>query len=114
LARPAASCVTLTSPSSLLRVPPHRHPHSFPTRRSSDLPDRGHDHRDDQNPPEAHPAAHVPTIPMHAYSWASSRARSCCIMSPPADRKSTRLNSSHVKSSYAVCCSKKKNPDTAC
>src|SRR5690606_40839578 len=26
----------------------------------------------------------------------------------PADRKSTRLNSSHVKSSYAVFCSKKK------
>src|SRR5690606_42079998 len=27
------------------------------------------------------------------------------------DRKSTRLNSSHVKSSYAVCCSTKKNND---
>src|SRR5690554_7770123 len=26
------------------------------------------------------------------------------------DRKSTRLNSSHVRSSYAVFCSKKKNP----
>src|SRR5690606_41646355 len=26
-----------------------------------------------------------------------------------ADRKSTRLNSSHVKISYAVCCLKKKN-----
>src|SRR5690606_41147565 len=28
--------------------------------------------------------------------------------SPPADRKSTRLNSSHVKISYAVFCLKKK------
>src|SRR6266704_4039916 len=28
---------------------------------------------------------------------------------PPADRKSTRLNSSHVSSSYAVFCLKKKN-----
>src|SRR5690606_40369928 len=27
---------------------------------------------------------------------------------PPGDRKSTRLNSSHVKSSYAVFCLKKK------
>src|SRR5687768_18007145 len=29
---------------------------------------------------------------------------------PPADRKSTRLNSSHGYISYAVFCSKKKNP----
>src|SRR5436309_4187784 len=28
------------------------------------------------------------------------------------DRKSTRLNSSHVKSSYAVFCLKKKKPET--
>src|SRR5690606_39429556 len=28
---------------------------------------------------------------------------------PETDRKSTRLNSSHVKISYAVCCLKKKN-----
>src|SRR5690606_39772004 len=28
------------------------------------------------------------------------------------DRKSTRLNSSHVKSSYAVCCLKKKKSDS--
>src|SRR5690606_39497298 len=28
---------------------------------------------------------------------------------PPSDRKSTRLNSSHVKISYAVFCLKKKN-----
>src|SRR5690606_40202772 len=38
-------------------------------------------------------------------SRASSRRRS------PADRKSTRLNSSHVKISYAVFCLKKKNID---
>src|SRR5690606_41584802 len=29
----------------------------------------------------------------------------------PADRKSTRLNSSHVKTSYAVFCEKKKNEE---
>src|SRR6266498_3564446 len=30
----------------------------------------------------------------------------------PADRKSTRLNSSHVRISYAVFCLKKKKPNT--
>src|SRR3989442_2368425 len=43
-----------------------------------------------------------------------ARARSCTIRSPHAlsreagDRKSTRLNSSHVRISYAVFCLKKK------
>src|SRR5690554_7194879 len=32
----------------------------------------------------------------------------CRDISPDKDRKSTRLNSSHVRSSYAVFCSKKK------
>src|SRR5436190_6442431 len=35
---------------------------------------------------------------MHAQMWYAS-----------SDRKSTRLNSSHTVSSYAVCCLKKKN-----
>src|SRR5437868_9113812 len=35
-----------------------------------------------------------------------ARARRCC--GRPADRKSTRLNSSHVSISYAVFCLKKK------
>src|SRR5690606_42021484 len=40
----------------------------------------------------------------------SSALSSATIASPVLrqDRKSTRLNSSHVKSSYAVCCSKKR------
>src|SRR5690606_41608280 len=33
-------------------------------------------------------------------------------LTPDIDRKSTRLNSSHVKSSYAVFCLKKKNKNT--
>src|SRR5690606_40387959 len=33
----------------------------------------------------------------------------CCQISGAEDRKSTRLNSSHVKISYAVFCLKKKN-----
>src|SRR5690349_15781521 len=66
----------------------HRHLHSFPTRRSSDLCRR---------------------------SWFTS----CTLVPEPAamrlrrepemiDRKSTRLNSSHVEISYAVFCLKKK------
>src|SRR5690606_41934896 len=37
---------------------------------------------------------------------------SCSRPSSPADRKSTRLNSSHVKISYAVFCLKKKKKQT--
>src|SRR5204862_1405586 len=33
----------------------------------------------------------------------------CAALHPPRDRKSTRLNSSHVEISYAVFCLKKKN-----
>src|SRR6266496_5058555 len=39
--------------------------------------------------------------------WAPSRATACA-RPPPRDRKSTRLNSSHVEISYAVFCLKKK------
>src|SRR5690554_7688870 len=45
---------------------------------------------------------------------ASSSARSSrTSAAPPQDRKSTRLNSSHVRSSYAVFCLKKKTSDGA-
>src|SRR5690606_41965954 len=39
----------------------------------------------------------------------SSTAPAICLASSDLDRKSTRLNSSHVKISYAVFCLKKKN-----
>src|SRR5690349_23703058 len=38
-----------------------------------------------------------------------SRLRELAVDLSPGDRKSTRLNSSHVESSYAVFCLKKKN-----
>src|SRR5690242_20785006 len=60
--------------------------HSFPTRRSSDLPRRAGSRR------------------AGGSGWRAPR--------PPrrrsADRKSTRLNSSHMSISYAVFCLKKK------
>src|SRR5690349_24140183 len=74
----------------------HRDLHSFPTRRSSDLCDKGR----------------------YGYEWVHSddRVRAPMVrkngelveVSWPEDRKSTRLNSSHVEISYAVFCLKKK------
>src|SRR5207302_10180018 len=71
--------------------------HSFPTRRSSDLAlsstrDRGR--------PQRPPRSAIGLARRHATSVARDPR--------DADRKSTRLNSSHVKISYAVFCLKKK------
>src|SRR5205807_10307058 len=80
---------------------PHRYLHSFPTRRSSDL------------------AASSTSSPIRANSSCEGtrRAGSATPRSPHGrprlpswrrDRKSTRLNSSHLVISYAVFCLKKK------
>src|SRR5690349_2083625 len=79
-------------PFSAHRKPSH--PHSFPTRRSSDLPSRGgvSDHQRCSWP-----------------GWSSG-----CVLREwrrRRDRKSTRLNSSHVEISYAVFCLKEKSWD---
>src|SRR5207249_11459884 len=72
----------------------HRDLHSFPTRRSSDLsPSVGSRIPQSIRSVVDFPA---PLGPRKPYS------------SPPLDRKSTRLNSSHVSISYAVFCLKKK------
>src|SRR5690625_5360867 len=63
----------------------HRHRHSFPTRRSSDLPARSEIHR-----------------------RRLRRLRQLQMADGRLDRKSTRLNSSHVAISYAVFCLKEK------
>src|SRR5690349_24125395 len=83
----------------------HRHLHSFPTRRSSDLP--GLD-------PEAfiEGAAELPGLETPAavvrlgQAMRQMRRTTAALLSE--DRKSTRLNSSHVEISYAVFCLKKK------
>src|SRR5436305_11251870 len=70
----------------------HRDLHSFPTRRSSDLlewPRVGHR--------STHPFARVLDVERGLVGLRGG------------DRKSTRLNSSHVRISYAVFCLKKKN-----
>src|SRR5687768_17707542 len=93
----------------------HRDLHSFPTRRSSDLakqvglvpvpPGR--------EPPHSGGA---PSIGRAVVTGRRSGGRGGPLAPgpgpgwrPPADRKSTRLNSSHGYISYAVFCLKKKN-----
>src|SRR5438874_7038073 len=74
----------------------HRVLHSFPTRRSSDLASSAHP------TPLSRCAggAGCPPIVSSELGCQSIHA---------SDRKSTRLNSSHVEISYAVFCLKKKN-----
>src|SRR5438874_5480206 len=69
----------------------HRDLHSFPTRRSSDLPTTR--------------IAGLCSSVLPAASCSSVPSIVCCV---GRDRKSTRLNSSHVEISYAVFCLKKK------
>src|SRR5690606_41709224 len=74
---------------------------SFPTRRSSDLRPRGPSRGRTPGPDRAARVRHRARRPL----------------APPrrqrrTDRKSTRLNSSHVKISYAVFCLKKKKLPT--
>src|SRR5690242_21174990 len=74
--------------------------HSFPTRRSSDL--RGRAARE----PRVKDAS---TPPGELTSAALPVCGSGTLQQSRSDRKSTRLNSSHMSISYAVFCLKKKN-----
>src|SRR5205807_9643193 len=76
----------------------HRDLHSFPTRRSSDLvPLRRLGAELEASPPRPDRGAHALRESLMACAPRSGR-----------DRKSTRLNSSHLVISYAVFCLKKK------
>src|SRR5690606_40678635 len=102
--------------SSQSPVPP-RYPHSFPTRRSSDLftgrklqAIAGFDRTrcgTKSSSTKASPSggSKESTRRDSARQRLPLRPESD---QPPIDRKSTRLNSSHVKISYAVFCLKKK------
>src|SRR5205807_8924687 len=79
---------TSHSLSNLQYYVPHPDQHSFPTRRSSDLP---------------------PARRSHTDSRGSAGTDLGETSHGPRDRKSTRLNSSHLVISYAVFCLKKKN-----
>src|SRR5438874_8773391 len=76
----------------------HRDLHSFPTRRSSDLSHRS-----------SRPRSQAGHLPQGMMKLETTRAPVLNPETPGPDRKSTRLNSSHVEISYAVFCLKKKN-----
>src|SRR5439155_21202973 len=89
--------------------------HSFPTRRSSDLERRGvpfgrlarnHAQRDGH---DRRGGRKIPSC-RRVYRWrpAPSDRTRAGFLQADQDRKSTRLNSSHVAISYAVFCLKKK------
>src|SRR5207302_11416581 len=87
---------------------PHRDLHSFPTRRSSDL----------QRVERAVLVRHQPVGErarrrlVEALGLIDQDHLLLFFLGHPLDRKSTRLNSSHVKISYAVFCLKKKKKKT--
>src|SRR5699024_12843334 len=86
-------------------------PHSFPTRRSSDL-------FTERNALFSDPLmtngtrGYIPEDSMRDIHWKASAKTGelqTRLYDKMTDRKSTRLNSSHVSISYAVFCLKKKN-----
>src|SRR5690606_41257619 len=98
-------------------LPPHRDAPSPPTRRSSDLTrQRIADPRHATAVGDKRAAAQdrdreIPTVEQDvqgARSATRATARIELYVTEGRDRKSTRLNSSHVKISYAVFCLKKK------
>src|SRR5690606_41975568 len=89
----------------------HRDLHSFPTRRSSDLAFK--DLHGEIRAAFLIRCNGTPDIALDAtvnrrFRW-SAKVVVCERLHDSQDRKSTRLNSSHVKISYAVFCLKKKN-----
>src|SRR5690606_41306310 len=96
----------------------HRDSHSSPTRRSSDL---GYKHIPQlaatATLPKQQPTPNadimkkllVPILAAFCAGLTEESNDAQFIAAIEADRKSTRLNSSHVKISYAVFCLKKKN-----
>src|SRR5690606_41548746 len=89
----------------------HRDLHSFPTRRSSDLRIEVGNKLQEICLRMSFRIPGNNSFTMEPSLFCSAGLRRCS-RDPPglvADRKSTRLNSSHVKISYAVFCLKKKN-----
>src|SRR5205814_10193196 len=96
----------------LCRSGPHRDLHSFPTRRSSDLTAGLQMSQPRPLPclPTSSLKVRMPVADTISNSSARDRVKcshSALLCSTP-DRKSTRLNSSHLGISYAVFCLKKK------
>src|SRR5699024_12525769 len=94
----------LPSPFSFHCYGPHRSPHSFPTRRSSDLTFG----QERLTYPGGKATARFDDFTFGGGIDIDLGSR-LVVNAEWIDRKSTRLNSSHVSISYAVFCLKKKN-----
>src|SRR5690349_23247140 len=81
----------------------HRDLHSFPTRRSSDLIPLL-----SPSPSPSSPVSGSVSVSIVRSLPIAALFHSASVPEAEADRKSTRLNSSHVEISYAVFCLKKK------
>src|SRR5690606_42067766 len=99
-------------------APTARSPRAFPTRRSSDLTQNGHQQLDratdrgdldegDAQQPEVRSGPGRVGAAAQGGIHEPAGIRGNAQGHAGEDRKSTRLNSSHVKSSYAVFCLKK-------
>src|SRR5436305_9242661 len=87
-----------------------RQPHALPTRRSSDLKRCfGKEMQANEPAGENSGGGRRAGDPPPACRGAGASRRRIAGSSSTTDRKSTRLNSSHVRSSYAVFCLKQKN-----
>src|SRR5690554_7301008 len=86
----------------------------FPTRRSSDLKlyeyaRKNLDVTIEKREVRIHKLNLLEEINVNEFSFITHVSKGTYIRSLAVDRKSTRLNSSHVRISYAVFCLKKKN-----
>src|SRR5947199_6825135 len=102
----------LYTPSPFLNsasAPPH--PPSFPTRRSSDLK-RHSPSVDTQNRVRCSCGRYTISTSAPLSRTSDTGALEKMVYRPQEDRKSTRLNSSHLGISYAVFCLKKKKKDS--
>src|SRR5207302_11287005 len=109
------TCPDPLCPSFFSSYRAHRDLHSFPTRRSSDL--RRHHRRRHRGLQRRLPPRQARLQGRAAARAAAADVRNHLARRGPGgsarqDRKSTRLNSSHVKISYAVFCLKKKKKKT--
>src|SRR5690606_41728770 len=96
-------------------LPPHLH--SFPTRRSSDLIQEVLDkycvagvHINAESRVKVAEGPAKKELIQQGWRTFLVKVHNEAGITPKLDRKSTRLNSSHVKISYAVFCLKKKKP----